>query len=831
LPTTSRNRLGSATAAALALLSLLGSPAGAQDSISFSRIELSVAAQRTIHAGDIDRFWRTRPSFRLTALAPYGVGALRIAVEFGRQPARQSGTPSYASFFPSLEWGLTPALPLGFQAYAGAGFGAYWMGFDAGGNRHEMEMALGGTAILRRSFLGWTVGAGLHARRVMLYEPLPQVLFFLEVGRSGRTPALLRRALEGAADSTDLAVDSTAEQASAGSLVVARTRRSDSDEIRRTGARQLSDVLRALPDWDRTSLDRRTSWITPEGLAPFDGARADVLVDGIPVPLDLFGTLSLDRLPLELVAIDSLKARSLPGLGDGRFEPLGSLTFTTRHPRTGLALGAEGVLENPTDDPGPFRYADSPAPNVDKAGGAYSALVSGTRGWLSASAGLKYVSDFVTDEGFQSRPISLRDPRVHYPMIPTWAGWGSLRIAVASSRHTVRAGGSTRDDYLFLPMVGFEVPTEVHHWHTGASGEQRLGGALRFRYQAYISSEDLRESANDLDLTFDLLQMRRGLSAGLVRDGRLSWTLGGGIDGDRVRSRLLAAPSDRATAHARASVGAAVGELRVGIEGELRRTEGATSGDVALRGETGPASFTAWRTSSSPAEQGGYWGLHRRGYGFLSSLGIEVEEVAGPRDRVEEGAHLELAWNAGPVRLTPFARVSRSRGLMLSQSSLVLEEIRPEHDGPVRLTGAALGSHWMAGTELRWTPLEQLRIEARYRWLRVTSGDAFYRSAWASTPEHRYLQRVVWSPRGDLRLGWGIEGRSATTWSAFARMGRAQLPGHVVSELFAEKSLWEGRAHLCARISDVTDRERPLHPMGAAPGLSFAICGALRVGG
>jgi hypothetical protein len=803
--------------------------AAGQDTISFSRIELSVAAQRTIHAGDLDRLWRSHPSFRAAALTPYGMGALRLALEVGRQAARNPGTPGFLTIFPSLEWGLTPALPLGFGGYAGAGLGAYWMGFDEGSNRNEMELAIGGTAVLKRELLGWTAGAGIHARRIMLHDPLPQILFFVEVGKAARTTDGLRRALDGAGEGVDVPLDSTSQPSRTASGPT-DVRRSSADQIKRTGARQVSDVLRTLPDWDRTSLDRRTAWITPEGLAPFEDARADVLVDGIPVPLELLGSLSLDRLPLDLVAIDSLTAHSLPGLGAARFEPRGSLSFTTRYPDDGFMIAAEGVIENPTDDPGPFRYADSSAPNIDKAGGAHAATVSGTLGRLSASGGFKYVSDFVTDAGFGARPISLQDPTIRYPVIPTWAGWGSLRIQGEGSSHTVRAGGSTRDDYLFLPMVGHEVPTEIHHWHAGGSGEQSVGSALRLSYRAYVSSDDLRESPNDLDLAFDLQALRRGVSAGLAREGRLSWSLGGGIDGDRVRSRLLAAPNERATAHAHASLGAALGEAHFGVEGELRRTEGALSGDVAVRGEASFASVTAWRTSSPVAEQDGYWGLHRRGYGFLSSIGVEVQEVTVPRASVDEGVHLELAWEAGPLRLTPFARVTRSRGLTLSRSSFVLEEVRPEHDAPVLLSGSASGSLLMAGAELRWTPFEQLRIEARYRWLELTSGDDFYRSAWSSTPEHRYQQRVTWSPRRDLRLAWGIEGRSATDWPAFMRMGSGRLPGYVVSDLFAEKSLWEGRAHLCARISDVTDRERPLHPLGAAPGLSFAICGSLRLG-
>jgi hypothetical protein len=165
------------------------------------------------------------------------------------------------------------------------------------------------------------------------------------------------------------------------------------------------------------------------------------------------------------------------------------------------------------------------------------------------------------------------------------------------------------------------------------------------------------------------------------------------------------------------------------------------------------------------------------------------------------------------------------------RSSFVQDGRLPAHEGPIQLSSSASGSQLMAGAELKWNATDRVRLQGYYRWLDVLTGDDHFTAAWASTPAHRFVHRVTWSPRPDLRLGWRIEGRSATTWSAYGRMGRARLPGSVISDLSVEKSLWDGRANLCARLSDVTDQERPLHPLGAAPGLSLAICGSVRVGG
>jgi hypothetical protein len=543
-------------------------------------------------------------------------------------------------------------------------------------------------------------------------------------------------------------------------------------------------------------------------------------------------------LPLSVSELDEIRAPATPGVNEIGFHGRGLLQLATRFSEApGLEVYAEAVGENATGDPGPFLYTDSTAQNVDKLGTGYALGVAGRWGPLATSVGFKQLIDIVTDEGLRDRLTSLRDPSVHHPAIRTHAPWAALRIDHEGGRHVVRAGHSVREDYSFLPVLGHEVPTEMRLWHVGAAGDARLGGSLRWRYRAHSTVDRLVDVPNDLDLAYDLRTSRRGLAAEVVREGAaLLVSLGGGVDFDKTRSRFLPAPVARRTVRTQASVRTVWGGTRVGVRGEVLRTGGELGNALSIEGEVaGPlgahARLGAWLSRSPSDDVGEFWALYDAGYSFLDSLGITVREIGGGVERGEEGIALEVRWSArGSLEVVPFLRITRARGVTVAQPTFVLEGPLPAHDGPVALTRSAAGSALTSGVQLRLTPHRNVHLEARYRWVDALSGDSFYRAAWGQAPTHRYWQKVAWTLRSDLRLAWGLDARSGTHWPAYMRTGRGRLSGSLVHDVSLEKALLAGRLRVYGRVADLTDSARPLHPLGAAPGLTFTLSGAMRVG-
>jgi hypothetical protein len=516
----------------------------------------------------------------------------------------------------------------------------------------------------------------------------------------------------------------------------------------------------------------------------------------------------------------------------------GLLSLRTTLPRSdGVEVFGEVVAENPTGDPGPAVYTDSTADNVDKLGTGYTLGARWRTGPIGGSAGFRYSSDLVTDARLEGRTLSLRDPNLGYPVIRTRAPWASLRFLHGErGQHDLRAGRSTRTDYLFLPALGFEVPTESTFQHVGAAGTMATR-SLQWTYRVHAGWNRLEGSPNVLDLDFDLATRSRGAQTSLGMDGesRSVW-LGAGVDEEAAQSSLLPSPIRRTTARGFVSGSMGIGESRLGLDVELRRSRGATAGAWGFRGEAPLAGVTArwtvWDVRASGRGLDGFWALHEGGYRFLESAGVQVDVLSPVGPRRESGAQLELVGIplGSSMEITPFARTTWLGGLALARGAYVVKDRRPRPKGPLTLDGSASSGVVAAGVEGRWEPSSALRAEIRYRWMSAMTGKASIRDAWRSLPTHRVNQVLIWAPRSDLTLAFNAEGSSATRWVEFEGMGADRIPPSFVASLWMEKSLWEGRLSLYGHLRNLLDQHRPLHPLGAAPGLSLAAGGSARFG-
>jgi hypothetical protein len=264
----------------------------------------------------------------------------------------------------------------------------------------------------------WTLGAGVSARRILLSQPVNQPVAFLQVGFRTGVTSELRRALS--SDATSSGIDDPPRD-SATALIADDARASRGVDVTRAalrerGVQRLPEVFRALPAWDRMTVDHRTLWATPDGLASPLGSGPHVLIDGIPVSMPPLGGVTMDLLPLSLENVHSVYGSEEPGTSSGRFLEGGALHFRSDAGGSeGLSLFATALAENATGDPGPFLYLDSTIANVDKLGTGYDLGARWRSGDFAAAAGFRYSSDLVTDRRLGGRTLSLRDPRTAYP--------------------------------------------------------------------------------------------------------------------------------------------------------------------------------------------------------------------------------------------------------------------------------------------------------------------------------------------------------------------------------------------------------------------------------
>ena len=823
--------------------------AAAQDSLSFSTVDLSAGVSAVASPPALSNHWRSSPGVFLSAMTPYGAGALRLMVEASRHRAMAGDLPDYVTLFSSVEWGLGRRLLGPVHGMAGAGLAGVWHHFEDVTNPTELELGVTATFELRADLgRGWTLGTGTSVRRILLSEPITQRAAFVRVGLRRPLRPPLRRLLVGAG--TDAAPAQTLQSSEDGGYApppapplsaAATAERQETwlsaRELGDRGVQRLPEVFQAL-GWDRATVDHRTFWATPDGLDP-PLALPYAFIDNVPVLLPNLGGATLDLLPLALEEVRGIHASSSPGRFAGRFTERGAIHFTTSAPGAdGFGAFTAALAENATGDPGPLLYTDSSAANVDKLGSGYAVGARWRAGQVSASAGFRYNSDLVTDHRLAGRTLSLMDPLVAYPVVRTHAPWLSVRIDGESvGRHDFRAGRATRSDYLFLPALGFEVPTRTTFAHAGAAGEVRGPLGVIWGYAAHTSWSELAPSPNDLGFAFDLRTRRTGVQVEASSQlGRNSLRAGFGIDGDWAASPLL--PSDVSSTDPRAWVGGSrqLGRSDVGLDVELRSTDRGRESRWSAWGRTpvgddGYLRWDLWHVRAPPGETDGLWSLHAMGYRFLEQAEVEVRVGPSYGHRLSGGQIRVLELPVGSsLEIAPFFRVSRSDGARIERQTFRREGPRPGQAAPVALTSAGRTTLLMAGAEVHWWPHPRLGVDVRYRWVDAVAGDELAREAWRSHPTHRVTQSAFWSARADLQIGVATEGSSASFWSGFDGLGVGRLPGGVRLDAWLEKTLWDGRVTLRGMLRNLLDREIAYHPLGAAPGLSIALGARTRVG-
>ena len=542
-------------------------------------------------------------------------------------------------------------------------------------------------------------------------------------------------------------------------------------ELRAAGAGRVGDALRlAAP---------LTAW-TVDGFeaAPRDGRGAlALLVDGVPWTS---GTSlepeRLDALPLTVSEVEAVVYCPGPRLVRGR------LAGATLDVRTAPPPRLAGLADygNETGDPGPARYLDPTLPNVDHWGPDGELVGRAGPAWASVRAR----SFLPTDTAIVARTARVS---ARFPEHQTLAATVAARHRDGALRLTSWASGE-------LPYLPFA------------------------RRELAIRRTALRGAAE-------------------ARLGRLELAAWGGVQ--RLGAPPWAAPASEAPpstdwreATASVVLGAPLGAaLRVGLRGDLTHATG---------DEHAPADGVPVAPASARAAVGSAWAAFARG-----RLDLAVEATAAPDasgDAVPGGG-VVAGLALGAYRLTLAARRSvqaaapdvgywHARGLApLTPTSapgrdaptdaldLRLDaDAAPRVLGPGRLTvQAALAGGWRQTPELVALPEAPFAQTERWarRWAELTA-DAVWRAGrwtlrtdaalattasstpgvWPAPPALRLGAGTAWRPDQTLDLSARLEATSAADSRAVRGGLPSRVPGGLVLDLAARRSVWGDRLAL-----------------------------------
>lgn len=631
------------------------------------------------------------------------------------------------------------------------------------------------------------------------------------------------------------------------------------DEIMAGGLARLSDILHWADRWHSATIDGYTWHAQTSGLSPLSNPRWDVIIDGIPADIGLFGTQSLDALPINIGDIECVEFVARPHAAAGELRQNGAIHLRTRRPDAGATIGGSVSALNEVNDPGPFSYTPLASRNVDRIGpigtGAIEVRSRGQFARLSAK-----VDEFhFTDEQVDLRAKVLYNadskPRIYTRAIAFSAGsdsrWGS---------HRLLAGRSETNDLLFFETFGAEIPSKRRLEFAGASGSFRIGGGELLYRGRYVSHELIeRQNSADVDLDFQTRAISGGL-AGRFGSEIARLTIGGSLDfvealtnqiisdtltmitrvygradtriGGRVEASIFGSwmqvddrpgisvsPSVRVTYYADHWVGAGASFARRALAmdaslwrwtqfGYMLPEYPVVEDDVPLPEEEGQADdlptgridhFDEW-----PAPR-----LFTTDLEFGGRVPIGIDYLVGGYFRRSLGDYLA----AHDIEATEDSTGFRTNTTLVNY-----------------LWGDLIGFHASVGLRLLPGFSQRISFVAES----VQSAHPLFAQSQARVPSQRLAFTVTYAPNDRFSLLARARYQASSTWSeyqhaSFTSEGFYQwvLPPQVLLDIAATKRFW--RDHIVANVSvrNLLNEPYRAHPAGAIFNMSFHF--ALRV--
>lgn len=597
----------------------------------------------------------------------------------------------------------------------------------------------------------------------------------------------------------------------------------DAADLSARGTVRFTELLQTLEPLRFWTTDRYTTRIVGSGLGGSHSGGPQVLVDGL-----LFSPRFMGRTELELIPIGAEDIAEMsygPGytmLSDGRLSD-GVIELKTKKP---LGLSFRGLvgLTNETGDPGPVKYVNPSAKNVDRSGPTAAVRASwGNRYWY-LQAGLDSDAFHMTDDRIEGRVWRIYAGN-QKPVVSHITQ--SVRISHSSPTTGLElwAGQTVKNNFLFEEIAGFEWPLEEArtwskgkfeqalstHWRLGLSGAYDAWKSSNFSAQIELPSP---LTITDANAELNLTHSTSTFSA--------FWAVGGRQSRARQVGNGLVRAQD--TAHGRTALG----------WGLASSTQLLLDGGLSI-----PAyELTNWEAASYTV---GLVLQHKKPKQGWLKAGLTVrseiaEDVWTTLDLVESGIHFN-AW-ARDIEAPIFDSRSESieaflfNSFSLRKNLLFWTEFKAR-----RMSGLILPDRnfVQSGSDLAFTSstayrsgraglvmspgfgltirTEKSRTEVSYQFMRlVANGDVLFWKTFSGLSPHHVKGTFSVSPNPRFHLFTSISVNTSALWPEYPSLNRDRVAGFVQLDGSASKDFWNDRVRVSLSIINMLNRSIVRHP-------------------
>lgn len=605
------------------------------------------------------------------------------------------------------------------------------------------------------------------------------------------------------------------------------------EDLLHHGVSRLSDVFAFSSRWHAPSID--AYHLQSAGPAPVN-ERWDVYVDGIPVSTRLLGRNQLNALPVTVFDVACIELVSGPDLRGMSFSPSGSIHIRTDTPDFGHSYEGAIAAGNEINDPGPFRYTHSDAPNVDRIGPIGTAGISFNTGALTGRVAGRLDEFHVTDDILLPRQKHLYhvDPK---PRINVASFGVTSSAGPTDRRHRLLVGVTETEDLAFFTPVGHEIPTRHRLDVVGGFGRMPFP-AGSIRYAASYTRGDLGYRPNRQGVRLDWREDRITAEAEANLNGV---RLGGGLRATEVHTQQPL--SDPRILTTRLSAGASLSitpawnqDLIVEWKqrGDRPIATGYASTDVRIA-QKHRLTLTGSYGHVMPDDQE-LWMWIDRGYALPGVDSVDTAPLLSksfPRLLTVDASWTAAAAPGLKVSVWSFYRLAENDYFPTFEIAYVPDT--HGFDVQTALHREAAGSTAGGGVTV---DLARGLFSSRFTYVfeSVAAGDSLYRDLRMRIPTQRITVSATYTPVDRFSLSTLVRYTAATRWPDYEAASRqsgdaylSALPEYFLVDVSASKRMWRDALVLSLALRNILDQPVRSHPAGIVSHMALHFSARLNI--
>jgi hypothetical protein len=581
----------------------------------------------------------------------------------------------------------------------------------------------------------------------------------------------------------------------------------DAGDLRRAGLLRIGDLVSLAEGWSVDTIEGFTLIALPPGFPLKERPAYLVVIDDVFMDLDQLGVTSLNRLPLSLDDVESVRFESQPVLVRGRFAPGGIIRITTRRPEHSVEVHGRHATGSETGDPGPYQFTEFNSRNVERIGfdSSISAGSGGETFW--GDGAFRLARHYASDDAIIDRYVAIGGPdfRVLEKTAPSARfGWAP---SVSNSHATSFGRASWIDEGFFLAPLGQETPVENTFQQAGVEG-------MFVRRDRFSAGGTLAATVNELDASArgatSALDWRtrsiEGTALASMRFGEIgarveihdveaqhsiandSWT-SGGVFGSWKSAHPSSTDMSWST------------EVQAGVERSREENGASLTASYSRWNDETTSKLSLSAAQMLPEDSAPFWYWREQGFAVLEDEGVPVVvdgEIQAAKVAGLDGS-IELRSSEGRRKSFQAGFLARALGDLALEDG---DSLRTNEDGVVAGVSLSVDAPFRSTS----------RFHAWARAQDAVGGSSLFREASRAAPQFAGRAVMSTTPFPSFDVDVTLRGQSSTTVAAWASLDLN------IQKYFAARRLRGGLA-----FQNLLNNPYRTHPIGQITGLTIAV--------